>query len=103
YKLRFNPSAAKSDRSGTSRTESIGTPVPVCQAGLAYPPRQKPPNVKEAQLLGPPPPAVRSEELDAPLAQPVTLPERAHESFHASSGIYDLAEAAVAGSFVAFQ
>src|SRR5271170_2036144 len=37
----FNaPLDAKRERSGTSRLPSAGTPVPVCQDGLAYPPAQ---------------------------------------------------------------
>src|SRR5579863_3748906 len=54
------PLAAKREMSGTSRLLSAGTPVPVCQAGFAYPPEQVdgsvPPGVVHA--LTPPPPPV---------------------------------------------
>jgi len=86
-----------------SRALSLGTPVPVCQEGLAYAPVQKPKPVDEAQLLGPPPEATRSVPSVATVGQPFNCPDCAQESFHVVSGIYDLAEACVVEAFVAFQ
>src|ERR1700684_1728544 len=37
YALMFVPAAANSETSGRSRTRSLGTPVPLCQLGFAYP------------------------------------------------------------------
>src|SRR5580704_279090 len=46
-----------SEMSGTSRKVSLGTPVPRCQDGLAYPLAQVPVLVLVEQLLMPPLPA----------------------------------------------
>ncbi len=73
-----------------SRTPSLGTPVPVCQAGLLVP-EQLPPLTFE-QLLGPPEPAQswRFELLVQELAVGEVPP--AQESFQVISGTYDFAE-----------
>src|SRR5208337_4909010 len=80
-----------------SRTVSTGTPGPVCHAGLGIPPVHSisfdDTTIDVAQLLGPPPPALRSKPLLAtPDAQPATFPLFAQESFQVISGMYDLAE-----------
>jgi hypothetical protein len=78
----------------------LGTPVPDCQEGLEYPethsvsgPSTVSIVVDEEQLLSPPPPPTRSEPVsDTPVKQPFTDPEFAQVSFHAISGMYDMAE-----------
>jgi hypothetical protein len=56
-------------------------------------------HVDVAQLLGPPPPAARSEPSPAGTsdAQPATFPVFAQESFQVISGMYDLAESSALG------
>src|SRR5262245_60489658 len=94
---------ANSDTSGRSRAPSLGTPGPVCQAGLAYPPRHAPALLGEAQLLGPPPAASRSTPSLLADLQPFSRPDAAQDSFQVVSGMYDLAEACDGVLFTAFQ
>src|SRR5262249_42176975 len=94
---------ANREISGRSRAPSWGTPGPVCQAGLAYPPKHAPALLDEAQLLGPPPPASMSTPSLLAVLQPFSRPDAGKDSFQVVSGMYDLVEACDGGLFTAFQ
>src|SRR5581483_6329638 len=97
--------------SGMSRTPSLGTPFPVCHAGLGVPWHVPLAADPLEQLLAPPEPA-RMFRLSGgvPLlgtaGQTARFPAvavAAQLSFHVFSGMYDLADCRVVGALVLFQ
>src|SRR5450432_3729548 len=75
------PPDAKRETSGTSRLLSVGTPMPVCHDGLAYPPEQVagavPPGVEHVLM----PPVLPT----TPIRSRSTLSLRT-DAFHGTSG-----------------